>query len=148
MRYYGIIGTNSITVDCSSNPVCPEGHIEMLSDRPSGEHISQADGSWVKPKPTAEEMQAELRKQLTAIVQGYLDEKVLERGYDSILSACSYAASGNRQFAAEGEVCVVWRDSVWAVCYGVLAQVLSGERQIPTPAELLAELPQLVWPEV
>ena len=37
-----------------------------------------------------------------------------------------------------------WRSAVWAKGYEILAQVQAGQRAIPTEAELLAELPQLV----
>lgn len=37
-----------------------------------------------------------------------------------------------------------WRSAVWARGYEILAQVQAGERTIPTEAELIAELPELV----
>ncbi len=146
MRYYAVVGSNSITVDCSSSPFCPEGYVEMQGDRPSVEHIAQEDGSWLLPETTSEEIQGAVQKQLTDVVQAYMDDKVLERGYAGILAACTYATSSNGKFAAEGQACVLWRDEVWASCYAILAEVLAGERGIPTEEELLAELPELVWP--
>lgn len=79
-------------------------------------------------------------------VQEMLDTRVRERLYDGILSACSYAASTNPKFAAEGLACVEWRDAVWADCYTLMAQVEAGTLAQPSVAGLLAMLPSLVWP--
>lgn len=95
---------------------------------------------WVAPVPTPEEIQ----KQLTGAVQHVLDAKAQELNYDSCLSVCSYINTGVSKFDAEGRAFRQWRSAVWAKGYEILAQVQSGERAIPTEAELIAELPQLV----
>lgn len=95
------------------------------------------------PEPTPEQIQAEL----TNAVQRHLDSTAKTRGYDGILSLASYAPSTVPKFAAEGSAGVAWRDAVWAYCWGVLADVGNGLRQIPTAAELVAELPTMAWPE-
>lgn len=100
-----------------------------------------ADG-WVEVAdltPTPEAVQASL----TFAVQQYLDSKAKERGYDSILSACSYAAAVN-SYQAEGQKFVAWRAACWDRCYQLLSEVQAGTRAIPTEAELLTELPVLV----
>ena len=84
--------------------------------------------------------------EFTARVQARLDTFAKTRGYDGILSACSYATSTNPRFAAEGQYCVEARDATWAKCYEVLAAVEAGSRPMPTLDELLAELPVLTWP--
>lgn len=96
----------------------------------------------VVPPPTVDEIVA----QLTQVVQGHLDATARQRGYDGILSACTYATSGNARFAAEGKACVLWRDAVWATCYEIMAEVMGGTRAVPTAAELIADLPTMVWP--
>ena len=78
-------------------------------------------------------------------VQAMLDVAAQSRGYDGILSACTYATSSNVQFAAEGQACVLWRDSVWSKCYEILAEVQSGVRQPPSITELLTEMPNITW---
>lgn len=94
------------------------------------------------PPPTAAEIQA----QMTAAVQAHLDAEARTHGYDGILSLASYAASTNLTFSAEGVAGVAWRDAVWSYGYQVLAAVQAGTRPLPTVAELLAELPVMVWP--
>lgn len=82
---------------------------------------------------------------LTKAVQNYMDATVQARGYDGIATACTYATSTDETFAKEGTACVAWRDKVWRHCYDTLAEVLAGQRDIPTAEELIAELPKLEW---
>lgn len=96
------------------------------------------------PEPTIEELQAQIQKQLTDAVQHVLDTKAQELNYDNCLSVCSYIDTGVPKFDAEGKAFRAWRSAVWAKGYEILAQVQAGERDVPTEAELLAELPELV----
>ena len=89
---------------------------------------------------------AALKQSLTSAVQKHMDEKAKERNYDSILSLCTYATSTAAKVSDEGQAGVSWRDEVWAKGYAILADVESGARAIPTVDELLAELPNFVWP--
>jgi hypothetical protein len=91
--------------------------------------------------PTAAELQAEL----IAAVQAHLDSVARTRGYDGILSLCTYAASSITQFANEGQAGVNWRDAVWAYCYQVMAAVQAATRTIPTAEQLISELPTIDW---
>lgn len=95
-------------------------------------------------EPTVEEIQAQIQKQLTDAVQHVLDSKAKELLYDNCLSVCSYIDTGVPKFDAEGRAFRSWRSQVWAKGYEILAQVQAGERGIPTEAELIAELPELV----
>ena len=81
-----------------------------------------------------------------AAVQMYLDNKAKERGYDGILSACTYATSSVPKFAAEGQACTVWRDTVWNSCYQILDEVKAGQRPVPSVEELISLLPTMLWP--
>lgn len=82
----------------------------------------------------------------TQAVQGLLDQSAQSKGYDGILSACSYAISSHPRFGPEGQAFVAWRDAVWDHCYTVLAQVGAGQREVPTIADLLLEIPALSLP--
>lgn len=71
------------------------------------------------------------------------------RGYDGILSACTYATSTVPKFAAEGQYCVGLRDTTWATLYTMLAEVQAGTRAVPTSFDDIAsDLPtaSAAWP--
>lgn len=96
-------------------------------------------------EPTPEEQQEAIKQQLTEAVQRYMDTAARSRGYDGILSVCSYINTGNTKFDAEGEACRIWRSAVWAKCYEIMDNVLAGIMEIPTEEELIDMLPILTW---
>lgn len=98
----------------------------------------------ITPK-TAEQIEAVVTHKLTQAVQEVLDEEARTRGYDNILSACSYAGFVN-SFQAEGISFANWRSACWEHCYQVLNAVKANTRTAPTKAELIAELPARVAP--
>ena len=102
------------------------------------------DGEIVRYEPPENE---QIIAQYTTAVQRRLDVFFQTRGYDGILSAATYATSSVLKFQAEGQYAVEARDATWAKCYEILAAVEDGTSPMPTEAELLAELPELVWPK-
>lgn len=76
----------------------------------------------------------------TNAVQAHLDTAAASKGYDNIVSACSYAGAAN-PFQAEGIAYVIWRGAVWTYCYGELAKVQNGTRALPALSDFLNELP-------
>lgn len=111
------------------------------------------DGQWyvlghapVKPK---EQTETEIQKQLTDAVQTALDAFAQTRGYDGIMSACSYANSTDAQFKLEADYCITLRDETWRMGYAIVADVKAGLRPIPSMEELIAELPvgSAKWPD-
>ena len=97
------------------------------------------------PAPTTEEIQF----QLTEAVQSALDDFAKTRGYDGIMSACSYSNSTDAQFKLEADYCIQLRDTTWRMGYAILAEVKAGTRPIPSVEELIAELPvgSAKWPD-
>lgn len=106
------------------------------------------DAEVITQEEKQEQARQSLKQSLISAVQAHLDQKAQERGYDNILSLCTYATSVNSKFQTEGQAGVEWRDAVWAYCYQELNEVESGQRTIPTPQELVAELPTFTWPEI
>lgn len=85
-------------------------------------------------------------KQFADEAQARLDQWAQSRGYDGILSACTYATSQVPRFQAEGQRCVDLRDQTWARLYEILAEVEAGTRPVPLSlAEIEADLPMLAW---
>lgn len=101
------------------------------------------------PEPTAEEKQERLQRQMTNAVQAALDAFAQTRGYDGIMSACSYSNSTDAQFKLEADYCIQLRDSTWRMGYAILAEVKAGNRPVPSVEELIAELPvgSAKWPD-
>lgn len=94
---------------------------------------------------TPEEMQA----RYTRAAQSALDDFAKTRGYDGIMSACSYAASTDQQFRLEGEYCVALRDATWRQAYVILDDVVSWRAELPSVEAFLAMLPvaDARWPD-
>ena len=124
---------------------CYKGIANAVWDAPpvaEGKTAYVTFNGWeLRDNPTPAEIQAELTK----AVQTYMDTKVQERGYDGILSACSYVNTGIERFDNEGAACRAWRSAVWDKCYAMLAEVQDGTRAVPTVEELISELPKLEW---
>lgn len=53
------------------------------------------------------------KQQILKEVQTTLDMFARNRGYDNILSCCSYSSSTNEKFRQEAEYCIKLRDYVW-----------------------------------
>ena len=97
------------------------------------------------PEITPEAAQI-LQTRIATEAQSRLDTWAQSRGYDGILSACTYATSQVPRFQAEGQRCVDLRDQTWARLYEILAEVETGTRPVPMSlAEIAADLPALTW---
>ncbi|AZN72731.1 hypothetical protein D5400_16910 [Georhizobium profundi] len=100
---------------------------------------------------TAEQKAAKAAAELTdtfrLAIQSHVDQTAQSRRYDSGNSLASYVASTNEAWAAEAQAFVAWRDEIWAHAYAELDKVTAGARPVPEVAELMAELPAMVWPE-
>lgn len=96
-------------------------------------------------RPIQPKTEQQIIEEFTQAVQVFLNEGARTRNYDGILSLCSYATSQDPTFSAEGQAGVVWRDACWRHCYDVMADVRAGKRGIPTPEELVSELPAIEW---
>ena len=112
------------------------------------------DGKWyiqfaVVPM-TEEEIQFKKRRiknDMILDIQNRLNFFAQMRGYDSILSLCTYATSTIESFRVEGQYGVQLRDAMWTKVYEILEEVETGLRPMPERYEdIESELPALVWP--
>lgn len=118
-----------------------KGQIQSLHPNLSFAASTLEELGWAPYAPPPQvETQEELVQRLTNTVQAHLDKTARERNYDSILSACSYAAAPN-PFQVEGLAFLNWRSSVWSTCYQILADVQANTRSIPE--DIVSELPGL-----
>lgn len=114
----------------------------------------QINGQWVQVwevrAASAEEIaqrQQAIKDQITVDVQARLDAFAKTRGYDNIVSACSYATSTHPRYGAEGRYCVAVREQTWDAMFAIEADVLAGTRPIPSGyQDIEPELPTLAWP--
>ena len=105
-----------------------------------------AEGNTPDPVELSAEDAPILQARIASEAQTRLDAWAQSRGYDGILSACTYATSQVPRFQAEGQRCVDLRDQTWARLYEILAEVEAGTRPVPLSlAEIEADLPALIW---
>ena len=112
------------------------------------------DGKWyiqfevVPMTPTEVAIKTEqIKADIVTQTQGTLDAFAQTRGYDGILSLCTYATSPTQKFAVEGQYGVEARDATWAKLYEIMDEVQAGTRPMPTSfADVVSELPVLEWP--
>lgn len=98
------------------------------------------------PEPEPEPTPEEIVQEYIGLIQLRLDTFAQTRGYDGILSACTYVNDPIEKFAIEGQYCVQARGETWATGYIILDEVLAGIRPAPTWEEVEAELPVIEWP--
>lgn len=113
--------------------------------RPAGHSFDFVNGELVISAPPAATKEQQIAAN-TAAIQAELDRQAKAKGYDSILSACSYAAPEGMPFQVEGAAFLKWRSEVWSQAYAMLAEVDAGTRPMPTPEESVAAMPPLVLP--
>ena len=105
---------------------------------------------WIVEDMTSDEIlavDARIQRDIINTTQCRLDAFAQSRGYDGIMSACTYSDSSIPAFSTEGKYAVVARDTTWAALYTLLAEVEAGVKPKPTGyADVEAILPILTWP--
>jgi hypothetical protein len=94
-----------------------------------------------------EDKRQQVTNEIVIQVKERLDVFAQSRGYDNIVSACSYATSQHQKYGPEGRYCVEAREQTWDKLFQILDEVLAGTRSMPTSYdEIETELPILQWP--
>jgi hypothetical protein len=119
---------------------------ELVSGLAAGKEIFVVDGVPElidPPAPTP----SEIVSAQESVVRAYLNAGAAQRHYDSITTVCSYSTSTNAVFKADADACIPWRDACWEH-YLIYVQTVAAGAPVWTDAELIADLPVLVWPNV
>jgi hypothetical protein len=124
--------------------IFPQGVIDAMVEVESGtvgEGWAYSDGTFTPPihVPKIEDYQSAIEAHVNTVAR--------QRGYSSAVSCASYVSSTNPVWQAEAGAFVTWRDAVWAYAFEQLALVQAGEREKPSIAEFITELPAIEWPE-
>jgi hypothetical protein len=99
----------------------------------------------VAPKSGADKKAITTRR-LSAYLQARMDAAAQVIGYDSMISACSYASSTHPVYGPEGAYCVQWRDECWGALFGLIDAAFTDGGQAPTTGQLDAALPTFAPP--
>ncbi len=87
-----------------------------------------------------------VQTEISNVVKYKLDAFAMEKGYDNILSACSYATSTFPKFADEGNYAAQMRDSTWVAVHEIFQLAEEGLIDYPKSfADIESKLPTLVW---
>lgn len=88
-----------------------------------------------------------IKADIIAQTQQRLDLFSQTKGYDNILSCCTYATDPIQKFAQEGQYCVQARSATWAQLFQIFEDIDNELRPFPQSyQDIESELPQLQWP--
>lgn len=136
-------------IPASAIAISAADHERLLAGQAAGQVIVSTPAGPVLAErtPTPADVRAAIVAAIVAATQDRLDAFARTRGYDGILSACTYAHGTDPVFGYEGDYCVAVRDATWRTLYDILAAVETGTRPAPADyAEIEPELPALDWP--
>lgn len=80
-----------------------------------------------------------------AALEARYDQEAQTKRYDNRFT-CALRAGYPGPFQSQGIAFGSWMDDCNAYAYEQMDLVLAGERPMPTTAELVSELPPMVWP--
>lgn len=87
----------------------------------------------------------EKRKEYEQAVQRLLDKTAQDKGYNSIISMCSYGSSTKPQWKAEAVAANKWRDDCWNEALVQLGNYIASGT-IPDLDTFIASMPKPNWP--
>lgn len=112
-------------------------------------HPVEDSEAWLAYEAARAASFAALVREYDGHVEARIERQAREMGYgnpnnpnvSAIDRAVTYADEpAVPKFQAEGRLLRAWRSLYWAACWPVLEAVRAGQRAVPEPAELLAEL--------
>ena len=146
-KYYAVPGNSEYTAAFSATYTPTDDEILMQGERPTAEHIAQADGTWALPVPTLDDVVASFDTLIDERLESFA-RQFYSKGY---ANAVTYKESSVPAWKLEAEYLIQARDNTWLTAYNLLNNVLplvmEGKRGIPTWEEIEVQLPVLAWPE-
>ncbi len=116
---------------------------DLGDDAPAYQAVmNEVAATYVPPPPPTQE---ELLAPYTSAMDELFNSTAQAKRYDSRVT-CALRAGYPGPFHAEGLAFAQWMDACNALGYQLMAEVLGGQRPLPTVAEFLALLPAMEWP--
>lgn len=114
---------HTTTVEPLADADIPAGHVQFWN----GQEWAQRPVNVPVPLPTEEDTPEARTARAEAIVQNILDSLARSMGYDSALTAVSYAEEpAVPRFQQEGQRIRRLRSLMWGECYAILAEIKAG----------------------
>lgn len=129
-------------------PDLVQGEDWYFQDNGDGAYLAKWPAGLDQPSE-AEVSAAALRleqQMYIAALERHYDSAAQQRRYDD-RKTCALRAGYAGPFQAEGTAFGIWMDTCNAYAYEQMDAVLAGQRDKPTPEELIAELAPMVWPQ-
>lgn len=100
----------------------------------------------VTAEAKAAEAAAALKRQFQTAIEAHIDEVAQGRNFRHADSARGHANSTVPEWKADADVFIAWADAVWGYTFAELAKLEAGEREVPSIAGFIGELPVIEWP--
>ena len=91
--------------------------------------------------------QAAMKAAFQQAIETHVDNVARGRSFRNADSARGHTASTVPEWKADADAFVAWADAVWVYAFQELVKVETGQREVPSIEDFLAELPVMVWPD-
>lgn len=128
-------------------PVSDELRQQILDEEYSGGRVRVPGPDGLPRTVPRQESEAAIIRRFERRVQQWLDDLAKRHGYDSIMTAVSYANEHSvPRFQEQGAAFSNLRSLVWERCYATLAAVKAGEMAMPDIDQFIAGMPMVSIP--
>lgn len=121
------------------NPDCRLPEDAEPIDASAHNSLISGEIDWSGDSPVSAPARVTPEAQAKAEYEGAIDKALRDGaaswGYDSIVSAASYANSTNTRFKAEALALIRWRDETWEWASDQLGKILAGQIAMPASVE-------------
>jgi len=145
---YAFFGSNGRVVSAINDVTAselPAGAIELTAEQFDDRFNLFLDGDELLVVPFSIERDDEIVAAMIRSMEFHMDAVAQSDGWDNRWTCVARAGYSN-PWQAKAVAFGGWMDACWEHAIQVQADVLAGNRAAPTEAELIAELPQMVWP--